>query len=90
MSVAERVMREMERSEEAVGEHDRAAKVPQRVQQKISSKYQGVVWNKKYKRWQVHVQQDGKRQHIGYFGDEEEAANEYMIELRHIMAARRC
>eukprot|EP00984_Skeletonema_dohrnii_P005687 scaffold2005_cov115-Skeletonema_dohrnii-CCMP3373.AAC.8 len=44
-----------------------------------SSKYKGVYFNKqrnKYK-WQVQISIDGKKRHIGYYENEEEAAIDY-------------
>jgi hypothetical protein len=42
-----------------------------------SSKYRGVCWNKKSKKWKVTIRYGGKKHRIGSFGDEEEAANAY-------------
>ena len=42
-----------------------------------SSKFTGVHWNKKENKWQVRILIDGKRKHLGYFEDEQEAALAY-------------
>lgn len=42
-----------------------------------SSKYKGVHWNKRNKKWQVFIGIKGKRVHLGYFINEEKAAREY-------------
>lgn len=34
---------------------------------KNSSGYLGVGWHKRDKRWQVHIEVNGKRHHIGYY-----------------------
>lgn len=47
------------------------------VKKATSSKYRGVVWNKRGKSWQVSVFSSGKQVHVGYFKDEVEAAKAY-------------
>jgi hypothetical protein len=42
-----------------------------------TSQYRGVYWAKKSKKWQVRICYDGKRQVLGSFFDEEEAARAY-------------
>jgi hypothetical protein len=42
-----------------------------------SSLYAGVSWHKVSKRWAVQIRHDGKRHHVGYFSNEEEAARAY-------------
>ena len=42
-----------------------------------SSKYKGVSWNKRCKKWQVYIIYEGKRINLGYYKDEEEAARVY-------------
>lgn len=39
-----------------------------------SSKYRGVTWDKRRRKWQAQVMADGKRQHLGSYSSEEEAA----------------
>jgi hypothetical protein len=41
------------------------------------SKYRGVSWLKKNKKWAVHIRYDGKLHHLAHFEDEEEAARAY-------------
>jgi hypothetical protein len=42
-----------------------------------TSKYKGVSFYKKTKKWQVHIMLDGKRKHLGYFHNESYAAHVY-------------
>jgi hypothetical protein len=42
-----------------------------------SSQYRGVYWNKRENTWKVQIRYDGKRHHLGYFEDEDEAARAY-------------
>lgn len=42
-----------------------------------SSKYKGVSWCKRSKRWLAQIQTKGKHIHLGYFDLEEEAAEKY-------------
>lgn len=39
-----------------------------------SSKYRGVHWFKRDSRWQAQIMCEGKREHLGYFNCEKEAA----------------
>jgi len=41
------------------------------------SQYKGVHWIKKTEKWQVRIQLDGVRNHLGYFDSEEDAARAY-------------
>ena len=41
------------------------------------SKYVGVHWDRQNKQWQAQIEIEGKKQHIGYFGSEEDAARAY-------------
>ena len=43
----------------------------------LTSKYKGVCWYKRTKRWVVQVKLHGIREHVGYFQDELEAARAY-------------
>jgi hypothetical protein len=38
------------------------------------SKFVGVCWNKKDRKWKAKISHDGKQQYLGYFDDEHEAA----------------
>lgn len=42
-----------------------------------SSKFKGVHWFKRDKNWQVRIQVEGNRKHLGLFTDETEAAKAY-------------
>ncbi|HUW19242.1 MAG TPA: HNH endonuclease [Sedimentisphaerales bacterium] len=42
-----------------------------------SSKYKGVHWNKKAKKWAAAIRCDNKTRHLGYFHDEIQAARAY-------------
>ena len=42
-----------------------------------SSKYKGVSWHKQGKSWVAGIKSNGKRQHLGCFSDELEAAKAY-------------
>jgi outer membrane protein assembly factor BamD (BamD/ComL family) len=42
-----------------------------------SSKYKGVAWHKRHKKWNAQIQINGKQKHLGYFTSEEEAALAY-------------
>jgi hypothetical protein len=44
-----------------------------------SSKYRGVSWCKKSNKWKAQIKYDGKRQHLGVFENEENAANAYNL-----------
>ena len=42
-----------------------------------SSKYKGVSWKKHAKSWEVYLNINGKRKHIGYFKNEDDAGRKY-------------
>lgn len=42
-----------------------------------SSAYKGVYWDRRAQRWHARIRADGKRRHLGYFTDEEDAARAY-------------
>ena len=44
---------------------------------KITSRHRGVCWYKRTKKWVVQTKVNGKRVHVGYFDDEEKAAEAY-------------
>ena len=42
-----------------------------------SSRFKGVDWDKRAKKWRARISVNGKKKHLGYFIDEEEAARAY-------------
>ena len=42
-----------------------------------SSVFKGVLWSKKYRKWESKITALGKRRHLGYFISEQEAAHAY-------------
>jgi hypothetical protein len=38
-----------------------------------TSRFRGVSWHKRRKKWQAHIQVDGRLKHLGYFISEEDA-----------------
>lgn len=44
---------------------------------RVTSKHRGVCWYKRTKKWVVQTKVNGKRLHVGYFEDEEQAAEAY-------------
>ena len=65
----------------AAAEKKKAAVVapdPARAPTETTSKFWGVNWDRRDKKWRAQYQDaDGKRHTIGYFDDEEEAARAY-------------
>ena len=51
---------------------------------KSSSKYVGVSWNKKNRKWMSNIVINGKKKYLGLFTDEKEAAQAYQKELTKI------
>jgi len=49
---------------------------------KGSSKYNGVSWHKRDKKFQSRIYVNGKRKHLGYFNNEIDASNTYQKELK--------
>lgn len=45
----------------------------------MTSKYLGVHWSKRAKKWHVLIRANGKRFHIGYFSSEHDAAAAYLM-----------
>ena len=43
----------------------------------LTSKYRGVCWDKRYKKWLVTINKNGKHSFLGYFEDEQQAAVVY-------------
>jgi len=42
-----------------------------------SSRFKGVCWDKKNKKWKVHIKTNGRQLHLGRFASEIEAAKRY-------------
>tara|TARA_R110000737_G_C14550473_1_gene480567 strand:- start:503 stop:1012 length:510 start_codon:yes stop_codon:yes gene_type:complete len=51
---------------------------------KSSSKYTGVCWNKRDKKWQSNITINGSQKHLGLFIDELEASKAYQNALKSI------
>lgn len=49
-----------------------------------TSGYKGVSWYSRIKKWQAHIQADGKREHLGYFKKEKDAALAYNKAARNL------
>jgi len=45
--------------------------------QNCSSKYKGIYWNQNKNKWHVQCTINGKRKHLGYFDNEEDAGKAY-------------
>ena len=60
----------------AGAERGRAAKKRKKVAS-MSSRFRGVCWYERDKKWQVRIGVDGKQKNIGRFVDEVEAAHAY-------------
>jgi hypothetical protein len=54
--------------------------------QETSSKYPGVHWHKRHKKWHARIQIDGKRYHLGLFESEEDAYEAYQKRLKEVCA----
>ena len=63
-----------EGQEQAVKPRKDVSKVPNVNR---SSNYVGVIWNKMKRKWEVRITFNGKRHHLGYYLDENEAARMY-------------
>jgi len=50
-----------------------------RKQEGASSRYKGVAWHKRDKKWQCGIRYFKKSYHLGYFKSEQEAAEQYDI-----------
>ena len=50
-----------------------------------SSKYTGVHWFNRTKKWKVQIKIDGKSKHLGYFTDELKASEAYQKALKELI-----
>lgn len=48
-----------------------------RKQSATSSRFKGVSWHKRDKKWAANIGMNGKQKHLGYFATEQEAADVY-------------
>ena len=53
-------------------------------QKDSSSKYKGVSWHKGARKWMAQIQIDGKKKHLGFFDNEEDARDAYIERAREI------
>lgn len=51
---------------------------------KGSSKYTGVSWDKKRRKWESYISYNKKRKFLGYFNNEDDAGNAYLKKLKEI------
>jgi len=49
----------------------------QKRHRRNSSRFKGVSWHSRWRRWQARVQFNHKRYHLGYFDNEQDAARAY-------------
>ena len=54
----------------------------QKKQKNCTSKYKGVSWSKRRKKWAAAITLYGKYKSLGFFDDEEEAAQAYRVAAR--------
>jgi hypothetical protein len=52
------------------------------LKRKTSSKYTGVYWNRRDKKWMAQIQIEGKKHYLGYFESEEAAYEAYQKKSR--------
>lgn len=51
----------------------------QKSRKNTSSIYKGVSWNKRRGKWESYIETSGKKKHLGYSLDEQEAAKTYDV-----------
>jgi len=56
-----------------------------KTQEKYTSQYKGVCWNKKANRWYSRIRLNGKTKYIGSFENENEAGKAYQNKLKEIL-----
>ena len=54
-------------------------------QPNCSSKYIGVSWHNRGNKWEARIRINGKSKHLGYFDNEEEAAEVYKKKIKNIL-----
>ena len=54
-----------------------------RKEPNCSSRYKGVDWNQSHGKWRARIRRNGKREHLGYFDYELEAALAYASRAKH-------
>ena len=47
-----------------------------------TSKHRGVAWSRTSEKWEAEISVEGKRQHLGLFDDEDDAARVYAAACR--------
>ena len=52
-----------------------------------TSRYVGVSWNKKGRKWMAYTKQDNKLESLGFFVDEEQAARAFDATALHLRGA---
>lgn len=83
-----RASEDSEDDDSSVGQVNKRKKKPAKPvdpnEPKITSKHRGVCWYKRTKKWVVQTKINGKRVHVGYFDDEEKAAEAYKSAVQSI------
>jgi hypothetical protein len=69
-------LRELNTSKNARNSH--------KIKKKTSSKYKGVCWNKKRKKWQANLTINYKTIFLGYFDNEDDAGQAYNNKIRQL------
>lgn len=49
----------------------------QKIRRPATSRFKGVCWSKRERKWRVRISVNGERKWLGYFDDEESAARAY-------------
>ena len=61
-----------------------------KVLKDTSSKYKGVCWNVAKLRWSSQIKINGKKKHLGYFNNEDDAARRYNEEAVELFGEHAC
>jgi hypothetical protein len=77
------------RGENKAAQEQEQSKKPRAYKPRATSKYRGVCWDRPKRRWHAQIYFGGKAYHVGYFGNELEAAKAYdqAAKVRHGMDA---